>query len=179
MVIKPQFEWQSMFKEGVVGYKTNNKYGLMDKKGNRITEPIYVLEPVFFEGLADVLFSDRKRGVIDKTGKVLYTADCDVIGLFKEGMAYVKKAGKYGFLNASCKLIVPYTYEDINIEGYSNGLIAVKNDGKWGFIDKTGTVVIPFLYDAAGIFSKTGYAEVVAGTQKFFINKSGLEYREK
>ncbi len=52
-----------------------------------------------------------------------------------------KKDGKYGFVDASGKVVVDYIYDDAteqNVSGYAG----VKKDGLWGSIDINGKVVI-------------------------------------
>ena len=44
--------------------------------------------------------------------------------------------------------------------------------GRYGFIDRKGYEVIPFIYDRVTPFFK-GRAEVVQGTQTFFVDAQG------
>jgi hypothetical protein len=92
-------------------------------------------------------------------------------------MFAVRKAGKWGFMDKSAKMVVPPTYDDPDGESYgytniSEGLIAVKQNGKWGFIDNKGKVIIPFLYDGASGF-REGKAEVELNGQVIKIDKKG------
>ncbi len=74
----------------------------------------------------------------------------DEQGDFYEGLAWVKKDGKYGYIDKTGKEVIPCIYEGAG--DFSEGLAAVKQDDKWGFIDKTGKEVIPCNYDDAGNF---------------------------
>ena len=69
----------------------------------------------------------------------------DYINHFYEGLAYVEKDGKYGFIDKTGKEIIPCIYDYVSY--FNEGLSKVKKDGKYGFIDKTGKVVIPCIYD--------------------------------
>ena len=87
------------------------------------------------------------------------TAEYDEAGQFHDGMAWVRKGDKYGYINESGKLVIPMIFEAAyNDMGYyiggfypmsnfAEGLAAVSIDGKGGFIDKTGELVIPAIYD--------------------------------
>ena len=59
---------------------------------------------------------------------------------FQEGMACVKKNGKYGFINKKGKLVVNAIYD--NAFSYENGLAYVAKGSNAYFIDKTGKKVI-------------------------------------
>ncbi len=104
----------------------------------------------------------------------------DKIYNFKEGLAVVKKDGKYGFIDKSGKEVVELKYDDAY--SFSDGLAAVnqgktydsdgniKDYGLWAYIDKTGKRVIPFNYTFARSFSD-GLASVWIETDKEYIHK--------
>ncbi len=72
------------------------------------------------------------------------------------GLAVVLKDKKWGVINATGKVIVPYQYDLINGYQFADGIAAVIENGKWGYIDKTGKLVIPCQYDSVSDFEKTG-----------------------
>ena len=65
--------------------------------------------------------------------------------MFKEGLAAVKKNGKWGFIDKTGKIVFPIEYDWVR--SFSEGLAAVEKNRKWGFVDKTGKVVVPMEYD--------------------------------
>ncbi|MDE6321190.1 MAG: WG repeat-containing protein [Muribaculaceae bacterium] len=89
---------------------------------------------------------------------------------FSEGLAAVKKDGKWGYINKSEEIVIPLIYD--NAGAFSEGLAAVKKDGKYGFINKSGDVVIPFLYGGCFPF-RNGTAAVSIGGKHGHINTSG------
>lgn len=98
----------------------------------------------------------------------------DVLRNFSEGMAAVKKYGKWGFIDIDGNLKVPCIYN--KVLAFNEGLAAVEKDGKWGFINKKGEVVVPIMYRDVSPF-KNGFAYV---TKNYpwengwgFINKQG------
>ena len=59
---------------------------------------------------------------------------------FSEGLAAVRKDGKYGFINTKGEVVIPFNYSDADCFGDS--LAAVCKDGKWGYINREGVEVI-------------------------------------
>ena len=95
----------------------------------------------------------------------------------EEVLVKVEKDGKYGFVDKSGKVVIPFIYDWAN--DFKDGLAMVVKDGKdadsnneYGFVDKSGKVVIPLIYDGAGNF-KDGLAKVSKSGKYGFIDKSG------
>jgi hypothetical protein len=65
-----------------------------------------------------------------------------------EGGLFPFLYGKYGFLNADGKEVVPPKYG--TVEGFSEGLAAVESDSGWGFVDTEGKEVIPPTFVGVG-----------------------------
>src|SRR5690554_5998565 len=74
----------------------------------------------------------------------------DQVGAFNEGLARIKQDGKWGYLDATGKEVIPFEYDDAG--SFSEGLAPVMKRKKWGYIDKSGRVVIDLHYDGAGGF---------------------------
>ena len=79
-------------------------------------------------------------GYINKKGKMITKAIYEEVDDFQEGMACVKKNGKYGFINKKGKLDVNAIYD--NAFSYENGLAYLAKGSNAYFIDKTGKKVI-------------------------------------
>ncbi|MDD1428759.1 WG repeat-containing protein [Dolichospermum sp. ST_sed9] len=58
---------------------------------------------------------------------------------FSEGLAAVNKVGKWGYINTSGKVVIPYQFDDV--DSFQEGLANVKINGKEHLIDKTGNIV--------------------------------------
>jgi|GEM_PF-6728324 len=56
---------------------------------------------------------------------------------FSDGLALVKKDGKFGYINAKGQVVIPFEYSYAT--SFSGGKATVKKDGKLGTIDKTGS----------------------------------------
>jgi len=94
------------------------------------------------------------------------------ISAYGQELNAVKRGIKWGFIDATGKVIIPFEYKEAR--EFAEGLAAVKLKNRWGFIDKTGKVVIPFQYYYARNFSE-GLAAVQSGPYWGFIDKTGKE----
>ena len=109
--------------------------------------------PEFSNGLALVMTKDGKCGFIDKAGKEVIPCVYDKIEFinpvgdggiaqiqyadyFSEGIACVKKDGKWGYINTKGEEVIPFEYEEAKL--FSEGLAPVKKDGIWGYVDMKG-----------------------------------------
>jgi len=92
------------------------------------------------------------------------------VGSYYEGLAWVKKNGKFGIIDEAGGEVVPPLYD--NAIFFQEGMAQVKYMDKWGFIDKSGKEVIPVKYESAGAFSE-GLANVRLNGKWGFIDKSG------
>lgn len=76
--------------------------------------------------------------------------EIDEASEFSEGLAVVKKDGKYGYIDKEGNLVIDFQYEYAN--PFSEGLAVVKKNGKNGYIDKSGNIVIDYQYSIAHPF---------------------------
>lgn len=138
MIIEPQFQMASDFKNdrAVVvvidknGYK--NKYGYIDKSGKMVVEPQY-----------------------------------DEAGDFSDGLAVVSKDYRWGFIDPTGKEVIPLQFvEALNFSGGLAAVrmqpTEVSKDAQWGYINKKGEVVIPPIFYKAFEFHD-GLAKVING----------------
>jgi hypothetical protein len=194
------------FREGFAAVCIGNSYndskwGFVNKKMELVVPCIYSFfennalrnmgwSHYFNNGIAIVATDNGKSdpfgtgylySFIDTTGKHLMGWTFEWPGPnFQEGLAAIEKNGKWGFINKSGEMVIPFVYEDVVryfeegiVGGFSEGLIAVKKNSKWGFINLSGDNVIPFIYDAAFNFSE-GLALVYKNNNKYFVNKLGF-----
>jgi hypothetical protein len=58
---------------------------------------------------------------------------------FTEGISGAKKGGKWGFINNTFQVVIPYQFDGIHADIFKNGYCGVKVGDLWGFIKKDGT----------------------------------------
>jgi hypothetical protein len=169
MVIKPQFEMASEFKNGLaavvaidkVGYK--NKYGYIDKSGTMVVEPQYDEAEAFSDGLAAVS-KDYRWGYIDATGKEVIPLQFIEASNFSDGLAavYVQseepdKDSQWGYINKKGEIVIPPKF--YKAFDFHAGVARV-TVGKFGeanlsgFIDKTGNFIVEPKFSLTGEFSE-------------------------
>lgn len=95
--------------------------------------------------------------------------------MLRNGLRPVEdKNGKYGYMNAAGKPVVPYIYD--GAENFREGLGVVCKDKKWGAIDPSGKLVIPIIYYRLNGFERgICVASIKKGDKEIFgiIDKRG------
>lgn len=127
----------------------------------RVICPFQFLQATdFSDSLAFVLDKNNSIQCIDVNMKTKFTLkDVQEVSIFKEGLASVKQADKYGFINKTGKVVIPCQYDDVLF--FSEGLCAVSitkqmNDStysEWTYIDATGKTAIDSVFEVAQNFN--------------------------
>jgi hypothetical protein len=151
------------------------KHEFIDKTGKVVINLEHdILNGSFSEGFAAVQFITNKGTddeLIDKTGKTLIAVQDLRLGGFSDGLAVVKKDGKWGYVGKSGSFLIEPQFEEA--ESFSEGLAAVKINKKWGYIDRQGAIVIRPTFDfAPGEFSE-GLALVFMNGECAYVDKTG------
>lgn len=97
--------------EGLCAVKNEeNKWGYIDKKGNVVIPFNYITAFPFVDGIAIVELGIDKWTIIDKRGNHIckYAFASMDFGNFSEGLAVVKKDGKYGYMDKQGRCTFEY-----------------------------------------------------------------------
>ena len=130
----------------------NGLWGYKDKKGKIRIEAKYDNASIFIEGLAAVTLNGDKFAFINKSGDVVISIrqyvsmDALVSAVFLNG--------KWGRLDYTGKIVVPFKYDQLEHTYARERLARVMVSGKMGMIDKTGKEIIPMKYDSVGIWDE-------------------------
>ena len=165
-----QGTWVSCVALGVAIAQKQSKYGLVDRRGNTVTDYQYDYIGKFQDGLA-IATKEGKWGFIDSTGKRVIPLEYDNVWAFEDGFARVYKDEKMGVINKSNKLIVPIVYD--SVDGFNDNLALIIKDGKVGYINQNNEVVIPLQFDIAYDFFN-GKAIVGKDNKWGVINTQGV-----
>ena len=107
---------------------------------------------------------------ISKVGNL--SLEVQNVGDFSEGLATVKKDGKWGYIDKSGNIVIDCIYDDA--KSFSEGLAPVEKDGKYGFINTKGETVVEQKYRETYNF-EFGYAVVRQNSYYGVIDKNGIE----
>ncbi len=110
------------------------------------TQPTIPVNPNCLGEGMDLINTDGKWGYTKRlNNEIIVRPQYDSAKGFKEGLAAVKLNGKWGFIDKTGKVVIPFQFSEA--WSFAEGLAAVKLNGKLGFISKSGKVVIPFKFD--------------------------------
>ena len=146
--------------DNIIYTTENDKQGLLDLSGHKITQPLYDVAVYDAENYVavnigwkdnidlDSMESSGLWGVIDSKGKIILPIkykSSELSWAMREGLAPVKVNGLYGYLNVKDSLTILPEFEDAKsfVEGYA----IVKKNSKMGLIDNKGKFVLNKMYD--------------------------------
>lgn len=168
--------------------RLNGKYGIVNSEGKQI-------QPICFDELRkDVSDPSSKElpdmssahdlhvrigdkwGILTADGEQLAEVKFDSVGVFHDGLAVVKAAERYGYIDRSGAIVIPIQW--MTAYDFSEGLAALRVDKKhFQFINTAGTVVIKSKkYDSVGRF-RNGICRVVKGGKVKWIDTKGKELK--
>ena len=139
----------------------NNKWGVIDAKGNTIIDPSYAEMIIIPNSKNDVFLctydinydaGTYKTKALNSKNEEIFTEYEQIEAIpnkdendnlwYEDNVLKVQKDGKYGIINLSGKVLTSTEYEEITaIENIKNAL-KVKKDGKYGVIDNEGKVLV-------------------------------------
>ncbi|MDN5479682.1 MAG: WG repeat-containing protein, partial [Chryseobacterium sp.] len=123
-----------------------NKWGYINDDSLVMIPFEYDFLNPFKNGLAYAKNNNKEFFITKKNLRL--KGDFEAVGIFSEGLAPVKKNGKWGFIDYQANLVIPIQYDEVDCFRPS-GLCAVTKNGKSGFINKSGAEIIPVIYDEA------------------------------
>jgi WG repeat protein len=141
IVIPPTFDdigWSNetsdLVIDGIIGFKLNNKWGLINLEGNRVIKEQYTVLYPFINNL--IVVGKRSKtsilyeyGVINSSGKSILELEYQRLEVNNKYLLASKSIGgklQTGLLSASLKTIIPFEYK--SIEPIDSNLYTVKND---------------------------------------------------
>ncbi|MCX7642062.1 MAG: WG repeat-containing protein [Elusimicrobiales bacterium] len=199
-VIPCEYDYVSPFYEGYSVVRKNDKWGILDLKGNKVIDIIHnrktirklvdemrkkfvenrllytyqikLKKLIFEEGEVVKLVVGDKVGFTDKDGNFIIPLKYESAKGFSYDLAPVMLNKKWGFINIKDKVIIPFIYQEA--EPFFEGRAAVKLNGKWGFVDINGNLVVKNKYDFVFYFNEMR-AVVVLNGRYGFIDYEGNE----
>ena len=153
------------YEKSALIYKSGDKYGIIDFKGNTLTKPIYEsIESISYREGELLVKKDGKYGVININGYVMIKPEYDdiisddyydeenehklsgyIVGIkYEDGM-------KYGYINYKGKLELKEQYNEIsrvtNIKDKNSVYLIARKDGQFGVL-KNGKEILQYEYQS-------------------------------
>lgn len=156
--LSPKYEAVRTFNAGQGIVCKNGKWGVAYEDKNYGEK--FMIEPVYSKvgyispenkKLYLVEQFNPRQGFINRSGEIAVSASYEKCQPFSEGLAGVKKEGRWGYADSMGNVVIAMEYADA--KPFSEGLAAVKQKGKWGFIDATGRVIADCRYESVTPFT--------------------------
>lgn len=139
------------FADGVAPFRKGDLWGLIDKSGRVILEPLHADISRFSHGRAVVRTGSQdqwgigKRGYIDTTGKMIVAPVYNEALDFSDGLGAVNLEGVYGrwgFIDPSGRMVIEPQFH--RAYSFHDGLARAmpQEGGGFGLIDKSGRYVL-------------------------------------
>lgn len=157
------------YEDNVLRVKQNNKYGLINFKGEKILDTIYD-EIYSLKGVKNSLIikKDGNTGICNSYGNIIADTiykDIKALGNnYENGYIIVTTENKYGVIGIDKNIIIEPTYEGIKYIG-SNDFYSVTVSGKEYLFDNISKTT-----------SQTGYDEIINITGENVIIKTNNAY---
>lgn len=148
-----------------------NKFGIVNPQKGIDVGCKYDYISDFTEDIAFAQNIDDRYEAINPFGRQVFHETFEDAKSFSEGLASVKKDGKWGCIDTKGATVIPFQYD--NAISFDNGLATVGKEGKYGYIDTKGATVIPFLFEYARNFNKDGFAIITMDGKNGVINRQG------
>ncbi|MFT5860416.1 MAG: hypothetical protein ACI865_002529 [Flavobacteriaceae bacterium] len=150
---------------------------LYQSDGTKITTKPFDFIGKLREGLISIR-TEKGIGFINAKGREIIKPQFAWAYDFHSGRAAVYNGDKWGFIDTTGTLVIPFLYDQVR--NYNEGLSIVAigqntNKDRWGIINKSGNYILEPTYDELHVF-KDGLAKAfINGQGTGFVNKKGKE----
>lgn len=136
------YEEAYSFNNGLAPVKIKNRWHLINRQGqivnsydeiNELSDDVYVIR------------LKEKYGALDAYGNVIFEAQFDKLGDFKNGMAYYSTEGKFGFVTKQAT-VFKAEYDWISDFG-ANEIAIIKQGNSYGLINAASKKILDVSYD--------------------------------
>ncbi len=136
------------------------KYGIIDIKGNPVTQCTYdAILPIGEKriGAAEIKNGEKAYAILSLTGDEITGYEFEELRFYSGKVIAAKQKGKWGYLDTEGKWTIEPQFDSVH--SFSEGVASVEKNGKWFFVDKKGNTISKNRFDEAGNL-KGGVAKV-------------------
>lgn len=171
-----EFEDINLTANKLTPVKVEDEYYYIDEDGNRkiVTDKPADYIGIFSDKFAPVSVGGTYGYISDKMEEVHF--EYEYAGPFENGVAAVKKDGKWGLINKTFSSPTDFVYDEILTDSYgfcaTYGVFWAKKDGKYNLYDLKGEQIAGG-FDDARLFASEEPAAVCQNGKWGYISKSG------
>jgi len=127
---------------------TRYAWGFVDTSGTWVISPRFGSAPSPFADGRSVLADPTtdRRGVIDRTGRVICPPEFTSLSPWRDGFAVAKKSERWLILDASFVVVAEIDVDQL--EPFAEGLAEFRRHDRYGFIDTTGRIVVQPIFSS-------------------------------
>jgi serine/threonine protein kinase len=149
------------------------KYGLINRQGNWVIQPMFDYVFNFENNVLAIAELNKKFGFINRQGNWVIQPMFDYVFNFdNNGLAQAELNEKYGFINRQGNWVIQPIFDRAGFfdnYGYASAML----NEKYGFINRQGNWVIQPIFDSVYSFDESGYAYAMLNEKYGFINRQG------
>jgi hypothetical protein len=114
----------------------------------------------------------NKYALVNTEGAIVSAWYDAGFGSSGNGLYPVRLDEKFGYIDTTGKVIVPFAYEDAR-EFDAGGLARAKSASRWGVIDTSGHFIVQPRFDQVWPFDAAGFAVVMSAGKFGFVDRTG------
>lgn len=159
------------FSDGLLPVQLGTQVVFINRFGKIVIQNEIEATNGFCNGLARVVLSDGRIGIINQSGTMLYGPSSRPVS-DPSDKSIVVRLSKRNWIVLNEKGIAVLNLRFDYVGSFHEGLAQVNNGDRWGFINKSGEIVVPLSFEDATDYSE-GLAGVMIGKRWGFISKTG------
>ena len=157
-----EYEYIGDFYNGYAYVKLDDKYGLINSKGEEVIPCKYHFDgsiSEFVDNGVVAIKNDDKYGLLSLSGEQIIPYEYDNIYSFNEGLAAVENKRKIGAIDTNGNIVIPTQWREpvAQYPRFHGGRLPVcewsqETGWKYGYIGLDGDLVIPYKFDKVSAF---------------------------
>lgn len=175
-IILSKYDFVGAFNEKIAPVRKNNLWGYIDEDGNEIFSTDFDKVYDFKDGIGKVSKKNDNNityyGLVDRFG-VVAPLIYEEIGIFSNGLARVKRNGKYGFIDACGSEVIKPKYDKAS--NFIDGKAVVRTSNDSMVLNTDGKVLVRYNNADIDEFKNNVYSVVRKGSKEGIIDKNCKE----